>query len=486
VSGIELFGEGAGTVLKAGANLNGTVIGVLNVDNWYIHDLQVDGNRQTQNGDGINPELLGISLFNTTNTVVQNCYVHDCKTYGIGITGTACRILNNYVVNSNANGIILFGCTESIVKGNVVNGASDVGLDLSGGQPNPTTDILCEGNVVTNVNLGVSPWSLNSGIGIMVGDNGPANRVSVKGNIVISCGSFGLFSGPPSETTNFDIEFDGNQIYNCHGGISGGDTTRFTIKGNMVDTTSGNDDLGDGVNLPSSVVNGSVEGNTIYNTGYAGIFTGASGVKIMGNTVIMTNSPSDNVYAINVEADDCMVIENDVDLSGAGATIGAIFTGNSFGTISGNRCLGNAATSQTYWGLNMYGNHNLVTGNSFKNFSRGWSLADNGVGNYISGNQGCNPLNQIDNPLNTKNKTIGTNGTAAASPLANIDYTAQGPGLIVNVSGGTDASITIKDGAGNTILSSLSTPVLGQRLPFGYKINFGPFSNSPTVTVFGE
>jgi len=484
-SGIELCGEGAATYLKAGTNLNGTVIGALNVDNWYIHDLQVDGNREAQNGDGINPELMGINLFNTTNTVVQNCYVHDCKTYGIGITGTACRILSNYVVNCNGNGIILFGCTQSIVKGNVVDGASDVGLDVSGGQPTPTTDILCEGNIVTNVNLGASPWSLNTGIGIMVGDNGPASRVSVKGNMVDSCGSFGLYSAPSSDTTNLDIEFDGNQIYNCHGGISGGYTTRFTIKGNTIDTTSGKDDFGDGVNLPSSIVNGTVEGNTTYNTGYTGIFTGASGVRIMGNRVIMTNSPPNNVYAINVEADDCIIIDNNLDLSGARETTGAIFAGSSYGTISGNSCIGNSATPQIYWGLNMYGNHNLVTGNNFKNFAPGWPLADNGVGNYISGNHGCNPLNLIENPLNTKNNTIGTNGTTAA-PLADTDYTAQGPDLIVNVTGGTGTSITVKDGTGNTLLSALNTPLLGQRLPFGYKINFGPFTVPPNVSVFGE
>ena len=485
ISGIELCGEGTASHLQLGTNQNGTVIGILNVNNWYIHDLQVDGNREFQSGWGMHPELMGMNLYNTTNTVVQNCYVHDCKTYGIQVYGNACRVLGNYVANSNANGIILYGCTGTIVKGNVVNGASDVGLDVSGGQPKPTIDILCEGNVVTNVNLGVSPWSLNTGIGMMVGDNGPASQVTVKDNIVDTCSGWGIYSGPGSGGTNYDLIFEGNQVYNCKGGISGGSTTRWTIKGNTIDTTSANNDLGDGVNIASSVVNGTVEGNTTYNTGYAGIFTGASGVKIIGNTVVMTSSPPDYVYAINVEADNCMIANNEVDLTGAKATIGAIYTGNSYGTISGNRCLGNATSLQTL-GLLMYGDHNVVIGNSFRNFAGAWSFADNGVDNYISGNHGFNPLNQIKDTINTSNNTIGTNGTGGASPVASTDYTAQGPNLIVNVTGGTGASITVKDGAGNMILSALGTPLLGQRLPFGYKINFGAFSAAPTVTVFGE
>jgi hypothetical protein len=485
ISGVELFGEGAATVLKAGSNLNGTIIGILNVDNWYIHGIQVDGNREYQSGGGVNPELMGMNLYNTTNTLVQNCYVHDCKTYGIAATGRACRILNNYIVNSNANGIILYGCTGSVVKGNVVNGASDVGLDVSGGQPNPTVDILCEGNVVTNVNLGVSPWNLNTGVGIMVGDNGFANRVTVKGNIIDTCGGFGLYSGPPSGTTNSDIVFEGNQIYNCQGGVSGGNTDRWAVKDNLIDTTSARNNNGDGVFLPSGTSHGTIEGNVICNTAFIGILAQAGGINIIGNRVRMTNSTPDYLYAINVEADNCMIANNYVDLAQAKGTIGAIYTGKSYGIITGNSCVGNATPSQTF-GLLISGNCNAVIGNSFTNFAGTLPFADNGVGNYISGNYGLNPLNQINHPINTTNNTIGTNGMGGASPAPSTDYTTQGPNLIVSITGGTGVSITIKDGGGNTVLSGLRTPLVGQRLPFGYKINFGPFSVAPSVTAFGE
>jgi hypothetical protein len=68
-SGVELCGEGPSTVLKAARNLNGTIIGILNVNNWYIHDLQVDGNQGYQTGGGVSPQLNGITLFNTTNAI---------------------------------------------------------------------------------------------------------------------------------------------------------------------------------------------------------------------------------------------------------------------------------------------------------------------------------------------------------------------------------------------------------------------------------
>jgi hypothetical protein len=147
--------------------------------------------------------------------------------------------------------------------------------------------------------------------------------------------------------------------------------------------------------------------------------------------------------------------------------------------------LGNPSNPQIF-GLLVYGKYNSIMGNSFANFAGASPVTDNGVGNYIFGNQGCNPLNQLKNPINGSNNTIGTNGTTGVSVSPNTDYTAQGPNLIVSVTGGMGANITVKDGTGNPIMGSLTTPLVGQRLPFGYKINFGPFTVAPTVTVFGE
>jgi hypothetical protein len=111
------------------------------------------------------------------------------------------------------------------------------------------------------------------------------------------------------------------------------------------------------------------------------------------------------------------------------------------------------------------------------------TIEDNGKYTSIRNNIGFNPLNKITNIFNTTNNTIGTNGSTA-TPSASTDYVVQGPDLLVTVSGGSGVSITIKDGAGNTIQSGLST-ITQILLPYGYKINLGGFSSSPTVLVFG-
>jgi len=134
VSGIELYGEGSSTILNAGTNMNGAVIGVLNANNWYIHDLQINGNRASQSGSGGAPPYLnGIWIINSANTTIEHCYVHDTKTVGIYlVSGNSDAILYNNVVNNNANGIQVGWSTNDLIQGNTVNGASDVGISISG------------------------------------------------------------------------------------------------------------------------------------------------------------------------------------------------------------------------------------------------------------------------------------------------------------------------------------------------------------------
>ena len=59
VRNIELCREGIATLLKAGTNLNGTVIGIMGVNGWNIHGLQIECNRSNRSGAGTNPELMG-------------------------------------------------------------------------------------------------------------------------------------------------------------------------------------------------------------------------------------------------------------------------------------------------------------------------------------------------------------------------------------------------------------------------------------------
>ena len=234
VSNVELYGDGNSTILSAGTNLNGAVVAVYGPNGWFIHDLQINGNGNSQSANGAGLPLAGIELYESSNNVVEHCYVHDAKTYGIYVAGSSESVLDNLVVNSHANGIIMYGGSDDLVQGNVVNGASDVGISLSGTNENgnaPITNVLCTGNTVSNINLDISPFGQNSGGGIMVGDNGYGENITISNN-QISTMTFGV-SDDPYTGTNIDVTITGNTITNAlYDGVYAALTSGLTISGN--------------------------------------------------------------------------------------------------------------------------------------------------------------------------------------------------------------------------------------------------------------
>jgi hypothetical protein len=104
---------------------------------------------------------------------------------------------------------------------------------------------------------------------------------------------------------------------------------------------------------------------------------------------------------------------------------------------------------------------------------------------WVNTNPGLNPLNKLTNFVDTTNHTIGFFGGSTNAVVASTDYKIVGTDVILTSTGGTGVSITIKDGAGNTIVGSLTT-LAAQSLPNGYIINFGGFSVAPTVNVYAR
>jgi len=97
---------------------------------------------------------------------------------------------------------------------------------------------------------------------------------------------------------------------------------------------------------------------------------------------------------------------------------------------------------------------------------------------------GFNPVNKVTNPFGTGVIGFGEN---AAIPTANTDYVAIYSDIFVTAanSSNNDNSITIKDGAGNTIQSGLST-LTALYVPAGYKVNWGAFTGTAgAVAVWG-
>lgn len=102
----------------------------------------------------------------------------------------------------------------------------------------------------------------------------------------------------------------------------------------------------------------------------------------------------------------------------------------------------------------------------------------------ITDNLSLNPIGKITSPVNTTQNTIGNYGGTTSTVVASIDYTIVGGTGILFITGGTGVSITVKDGAGTTLESSVTSPIT-RTLPKGFKINFGAFSVAPTLIVGG-
>jgi parallel beta-helix repeat protein len=411
VSSIDLCGEGDATILSLVNGVNNTPINLSSLSNWRIHDLQIDANKANQTGTS----TMGIYVSLCTNVIVENCYVHDAHTFGIQVTNcNDCRIIGNFVKDSDANGIqiendVSGGRTAAI--GNVINGASDVGITCWKG-----FDVVIAGNIVTNINANTSPFSVNGHVGIDCEQS--SSRVVIANNVVSVCPGAGLSSVPSSGQTNSDIIFEGNQVYNVGKGIDVARTNQVLIRNNMFDTTT---DVG--VNISSGTY-ASVTGNFFYSIGAQGISAHIAGVIIENNTLV--SIAGDAIYSVNTDSG-WLVTGNYIDTTTASGN-GINTNAGSNWTIMGNtiincaaagiripttssNCIitGNYVASNGTYGIlisNANGKNNIVTGNQLLNNTSG-QLQDSGTGTVIDNNIGSARITKVVTGTAGENLVLG-------------------------------------------------------------------------------
>jgi len=286
ISNIELEGEGNTTVLRLGANANTAIIGLLNVNRWYIHDLQLDGNRANQNATGnTKPFLFGIESFGGNNIRVEYVYVHDCKTFGIGVAyGNNPIIADNWVVNCNANGIGIDGSmVGAVVSHNVIIGASDVGLDIGAFDGNIVGSTF-DNNIVQDISLGLSPFGVNSGDGIYFeGSEGYVINATTLDANTIDTASFGI----AGLQTSYQILAEGNIMRNVGQGIYLTSFNGFTASDGTIDTVK----VGPAIQV-----------------------AGGTDVRIIGVTIREIYAASTYPYAIESDIDNTTIGQNNIVL----------------------------------------------------------------------------------------------------------------------------------------------------------------------------
>ena len=169
---VEIYGDNSSsTVLRLNDNVLLDMFSFKSANNFYVHDLQIDGNRQNQPYTPPTPHyeepvnISGIDAWNSSNGLIENCFIHDCRTFGILYSKcTACQIRKNYIQNCDANGITVdnasggSGCT---VNGNTIDGASDVGITGS-----DAVDYTVRNNVIKNIIMNSSPFEQNTNLGL--------------------------------------------------------------------------------------------------------------------------------------------------------------------------------------------------------------------------------------------------------------------------------------------------------------------------------
>jgi parallel beta-helix repeat protein len=478
VNDVELFGEGDSTILKGGTGLSGTfeLIAVANARDWYIHDLQVDGNAEQQSNSVY---CSGILLWNTDNSTIQNVVVHDNKNVGIDTEkSTSINILNNYVKDSYANGIEVTAGSNLLIQGNTVDGSSDVGISISGDNAisggDPVTNVICTGNIIYHLNLGLSPYHSNAAVGIDIGDNGFATHVIASENQIHGPGQDGVEVNP-GLGTDADITVSNNQVGNeSLQGVYGTLTSELLITSNLVQNSGA-----EGILTTSSVTGLSVSNNSVNATSNIGIYiqtpnalVNDNNVQVAHRAILTTGLNTDIVgnvilgsYGISLDtgSNASQAIGNYVHATDQGITVSS-----SDDTVSNNRIYPAAIGAIVIAGGAV---GTVVNGNDVRDIT--YPMRDSGTNTVITSNAGYNPLGRINAPFVSSSKTILDGGGSSFPVNATTMTVWESPKTIsVLISSSFTTGHTFVLQIDGTQIVSANAPVAEER-PYVFKLQPG-------------
>jgi parallel beta helix pectate lyase-like protein len=161
---------------------------------------------------------LGTVPFNARNIYFQpgtdrifvrhvECVGQENSSFGIQLFGPRCAIEGCYVHNVGKDGIVVAGCSDTLVRDNVVAQCGDDHITLTGGDR-----LTVVGNVVdAGTGTGADTHQMGSGIAFRTGrntivagnvirgglraaievenDNGPARDIEISGNVIVESGN---------------------------------------------------------------------------------------------------------------------------------------------------------------------------------------------------------------------------------------------------------------------------------------------------------
>jgi parallel beta-helix repeat protein len=438
-----------------------------------IHDLEIDG------GYSHNPDLITsgnqqrqVGILTTTSYVkIYNNYIHDLWNTGIWVwTGDGNQVTSVEIYSNTMKNV-----GENIADPNAVMYSQGAcGVYVYFGQGGSTHNVSVHDNNIASIGCGINfhfgssyiasrnilsgPQSAaKTGVGGIVGDDF-VNDLTVSSNQVDGFG-YGI-------------------LVVWHG------TADAIITDNIVSKSVNVEGSGVGIvvsnaNAEGPVLNSTIVSNNIsFDNAQSGILIQSSQTIVRGNIVYdnMMNSGSPlGVYSgILISGIDTNVPVSGVLVQGNIAYDNQHFPSQLYGVSVTNSSgpINNVTVIDNDLGRNGWGPIGIVLVNS---------------GLVIRSNLGYNPVGMLNNPLGvaaTNINTVGIDGVAS-TPTSDTDYTVWGVDVIMTAGGGTNVSISIKDQLGNTIANNLPT-LNAQLIPVGYVVNFGNFTDPPTVTVSGD
>lgn len=277
--------------------------------------------------------------------LIENCHLYDAPAEGIQTLGAFTRIVNNNIERTNGNGVHFSGALNPVVSGNSITNCN---LDTNVGHADGCvtwSNSIDDATVVNN-------YLANGIAGIGSIDSAGNSNVTVSGNIIRNCTSYGVrIAGGAKNLTITD-----NRIYDCGAGLNGGlfvqnnTGSGIVIEGNTFENSSvqilGAVDIkfsDNYLNLSTlslnTITNGQITDNFVYAAGIT--FNILTACAVDGNQVDLTgNTTTACIFSASGTGSTSSALSRNTLIGGSyGVRISS--NANDGLTISGNRCVAN-------------------------------------------------------------------------------------------------------------------------------------------------
>jgi hypothetical protein len=441
-SNIQLCGEGPSTVLQlsssAPENMTLIYFSGTGLTGFTIHDMKLDGNRANRpystatNENGVYISGSGFDSNSISKVLIYDLQIVNFWTYGIaGNYLTDFKVTSSIFYNNAADALNTWKTVDTVFADNSVSSSSDVGLDVSN-----CTGVLLDGNQVSQMNLGASPFGANYGQAFAIEGSSASKYVTLSNDYATTTKNAVAIDNAATNLQILNCQFVSSSSYAIIGSSA---PAAVQIENTYIQNSGANAIIFNGLTYST------IRGNT-FNTiasGFAAIWLDDYGSTASAYNLIEGNSINGLSYPW----------QGAIMLTGSS-------TGARYNTIQENEINAGGNSSPGIY-LDTKTSYNYVADNDLRPGGAP-GITDKGVSNIIENNPGYNPVGAISTPFNNSTALILDNGATGSTP-ANITTltVAQSPKLIMVTIGTWTAGHTLVIKIDSVQIVSVSMPSAG-------------------------